>query len=314
VIAGPTGSGKSRLAVAVAQRLGGEVVGCDALQVYRGFDAATAKPSVEDRRAVRHWLVDVADPRTDYSLARFIEDADRAIADISGRGLVPVIAGGTGMYLRGLLKGIVPAPARDAALRDRLRGLVARYGSKRLHRFLRRVDAASAARVPPEDTQRIVRALELALASDTTWSAALSRHGTWEEAGDRYAALKVGIDLDRELLSARLSRRVDAFFSAGLLDEVRSLLAQGVPPTANAFKGIGYRQALRALDGPSDPVRLREEIVVATRQYAKRQRTWFRKEPGMTWLDGGADVDALTAHVAAMWTAAGVSGGAGSPC
>jgi tRNA dimethylallyltransferase len=298
----------------VARRLGGEIVGCDALQVYRGFDAATAKPSSADRRAIRHWLIDVADPREDYSLARFIVDADRAIADIAGRGLVPVIAGGTGMYLRGLLKGIVPASPRDPGLRARLHRLVTRHGAKRLHRFLRRVDAASADRVPPEDTQRVVRALELALASDSTWSASLARHGTWERENERYRALKFGVDLDRDLLSARLSRRVDGFFAAGLRDEVTRLLAQGVPPAANAFKAIGYRQVLRALDTPAEPERLREEIVVATRQYAKRQRTWFRKEPGMIWLDGAMDLDALTGKIAAMWTASGTAGNAGSPC
>ena len=218
------------------------------------------------------------------------------------------------MYLRGLLKGIVPAPPRDAGLRARLRGLVARHGAQRVHRFLRRVDAESAQRVPPEDTQRVVRALELALASDSTWSASLARHGTWEQAPERYRAVKVGVDLDRDLLSARLSRRVDAFFAAGLPDEVKRLLAQGVRPTANAFKGIGYRQVLRAIDTPGDPGRLREEVVVATRQYAKRQRTWFRKEPGMTWLDGAADLDGLTDRVAAMWTASDAAGDAGSPC
>ncbi len=290
------------------------MVGCDALQVYRGLDAATAKPSAKDRERVPHWLLDIADPRRDYSLAEYVRDADAAIAAILARGSVPVVVGGAGMYLRGLLKGIVAAPARDEALRARLNAQIARFGARRVHRLLATLDPATAQRVPPEDGQRIVRAIELALVSGETWSATLARSGTWSGGQERYRALKVGLDLDREALASRLAARVGTFFDADLPGEVERLLALGVPESANAFKGIGYREILRARSEGRDPAAMREAIVVATRQYAKRQRTWFRKEPGVVWLDASLGIDALVATVVGAWNAARAQEGAGSAC
>ena len=290
------------------------MVGCDALQVYRGLDAATAKPSAKDRERVPHWLLDIADPRRDYSLAEYVRDADAAIAAILARGSVPVVVGGAGMYLRGLLKGIVAAPARDEALRARLNAQIARFGARRVHRLLATLDPATAQRVPPEDGQRIVRAIELALVSGETWSATLARSGTWSGGQERYRALKFGLDLDREALNSRLAARVGTFFDADLPGEVERLLALGVPESANAFKGIGYREILRARSEGRDPAAMREAIVVATRQYAKRQRTWFRKEPGVVWLDASLGIDALVATVVGAWNAARAQEGAGSAC
>ncbi len=290
------------------------MVGCDALQVYRGLDAATAKPSAKDRERVPHWLLDIADPRRDYSLAEYVRDADAAIAAILARGSVPVVVGGAGMYLRGLLKGIVVAPARDEALRARLNAQIARFGARRVHRLLATLDPATAQRVPPEDGQRIVRALELALVSGETWSATLARSGTWSGGQERYRALKFGLDLDREALTSRLAARVGTFFDADLPGEVERLLALGVPESANAFKGIGYREILRARSEGRDPAGMREAIVVATRQYAKRQRTWFRKEPGVVWLDASLGIDTLVATVVGAWKAARAQEGAGSAC
>ena len=290
------------------------MVGCDALQVYRGLDAATAKPSAKDRERVPHWLLDIADPRRDYSLAEYVRDADAAIAAILARGSVPVVVGGAGMYLRGLLKGIVAAPARDEALRARLNAQIARFGARRVHRLLATLDPATAQRVPPEDGQRIVRALELALVSGETWSATLARSGTWSGGQERYRALKFGLDLDREALASRLAARVGTFFDADLPGEVERLLALGVPESANAFKGIGYREILRARSEGRDPAAMREAIIVATRQYAKRQRTWFRKEPGVVWLDASVGIDALVATVVGAWKAARAQEGAGSAC
>jgi len=275
---------------------------------------ATGKPSAEDRSRVRHWLIDVADPRRDYSLAAYVREADTAIADIASRGAVPVVVGGTGMYLRGLLKGVVAAPARDEALRARLSGLAARFGAVRLHRLLAHIDPESAARVRPEDAQRIVRALELAQPAGESWSARLSRSGTWALPGERYRALKFGLDLERELLADRLARRADGFLAAGLVGEVERLLDEGVPAAANAFKGIGYREVLKARSEGRDPGGTREAIVIATRQYAKRQRTWFRKEPGLTWLDGALPIEALASRIAASWTAFVRSGSDAAPC
>jgi tRNA dimethylallyltransferase len=302
VLVGPTGTGKSRIAASLAESIGGEIVGCDALQVYRGLDAATAKPTAADRSRVPHWVIDVADPRRDYSLADYVHDADAAIAAIARQGRVPVVVGGSGMYLRGLLKGLVDAPPRDEVLRRRLTGLARRFGSARLWRLLRRRDPGSAARVPPGDAQRIVRALELALSAGPTWSERLLRDGTWSKPGERYRALKFGLDLGREALAARLTDRVAAFFAAGLLGETSALLAAGVPPGANAFKAIGYREVVHALTAGEDPSpRLQETIVAATRRYARRQRTWFRTEPGVTWLDADESQDALVTRMADAW-------------
>jgi tRNA dimethylallyltransferase len=314
VLLGPTGTGKSRLAVLVAERIGGEIIGCDALQVYRGFDAATAKPSADERARIPHWLVDVADPRRDYSLADYVREADAAIAAVRSRGGAPVVVGGTGMYLRGLLKGVVAAPARDDVLRVRLRALAARFGPARLHRWLERRDPSSAARVQPSDTQRIVRALELAVVSGPTWSDRLAIGGTWSRPDERYASVKFGLDLDRVSHRERVAARVDRFFASGLVAEVDRLLDQGVPEAANAFKAIGYREVLRARLGGRDPRAEREAIVLATRRYAKRQRTWFRREPGVVWLDASRDPGELAATIAAAWMRARAPEDGGTPC
>jgi tRNA dimethylallyltransferase len=259
-------------------------------------------------------LVDCVDPRRDYSLADYVRDADEAIAGILARGRVPVIAGGTGMYLRGLLKGIVALPPRSEAIRTRLRARLTRWGAPRLHRILARLDPASASRLPSGDGQRIVRALELALLEGETWSARLAAAGTWSRPEERYRALKFGLDLPRDVLAERLSARVKAFFDADLPGEVDRLLASGVPKSANAFKGIGYREMLRAKAEGTDPARERDAIVVATRQYAKRQRTWFRGEPGVIWLDASIGTDALAERVVAAWNALPDRGGVNSPC
>ena len=284
------------------------------MQVYRGFDAATAKPTAAERRGLPHFLLDVADPRHDYSLAEYVTEADAAIAAIVARGAVPIVVGGTGMYLRGLLKGVVPAPPRDLVLRDRLRRMAGRFGAARLHRLLARLDRESAARLSPGDTQRVVRALELACAPGPTWSQRLLGGGTWSRPGERYRALKLGLDLDRAAHRHRLADRVDGFFAAGLVDEVDRLLAGGVPPGANAFKAIGYREVLRARAEGRDPRAERDAIVAATLRLAKRQRTWFRKEPDVSWLDAGEREELLVERAHRAWTAFASPGGAVSLC
>ncbi|HEX4823107.1 MAG TPA: tRNA (adenosine(37)-N6)-dimethylallyltransferase MiaA [Candidatus Polarisedimenticolaceae bacterium] len=300
VLLGPTGTGKSRVAVEVAEALGGEIVGCDALQIYRGLDAATGKPTDDERHRVPHALVGTVDPRHDYSLAEYVRDADAAVAAIAARGRVPIVVGGTGLYLRGLLKGVVPAPGRDAARRDRLRRLLARFGAARLHGALAARDPGSAARIAPADTQRLLRALELA-GPGPIWSDRIAAAGTWSTPGERYDALKIGLTLDRDLLAARLTARVDRFLESGLEEEVAHLLAAGVPESANAFKAIGYREALRARSLGLDLGTERDAIVTATRRYAKRQRTWFRREPGVVWMDASGDPDALAGEIVASW-------------
>jgi tRNA dimethylallyltransferase len=287
--------------VAVSQAIDGEIVGCDALQVYRRFDIATAKPTAEERAAAPYHLVDWVDPDVDYTLADYVQDADRAIAGIRSRGRVPVVAGGTGMYLRGLLKGVVPAPARSPELRRRLAAMTARFGPARMHRWLSGLDPASAARLPAADVQRILRALEIALTGTRSWSSALDREGTWGAAGERYPSLKIGLHMEREALVRRIERRVDRFFDAGLVPEVRDLLDGGVRQDANAFKAIGYREVLAALVRGGSLDSAREEVKKNTRRYSKRQRTWFRKEPGMHWLDCSLGVETMSAEVLRLW-------------
>ena len=285
----------------LAERLGGEIVGCDALQVYTGLDAATGKPSSDLRRRVPHHLVDVADPRRDFNLADYVRAAEEAIRGVAARGRVPIVAGGTGMYLRGLLRGVVDSPARDDALRERLRTIAARRGPGRLHRWLGRLDPASAARVAPADTQRVVRAVELALAGGGTWSERLLREGTWSSGRERYPSLKVGLDMDRAALAERLAERVDRFFDAGLVAEIRSLLAAGVPESANALKAIGYREVVAALRAGEDAETARDTVKTSTRRYAKRQRTWFRGEPGIVWLDAADGPERLASRIGGLW-------------
>jgi tRNA dimethylallyltransferase len=301
VLLGPTGTGKSALALELADRLDGEIVGCDALQAYREFDVATDKPSPECRRRVPHHLVDFRDPRSDFSVADYVREADRAIGDIAARRRLPLVVGGAGMYLRGLLRGIVEAPGRDPELRRRLRAMASRRGLPRLHRWLRRLDPQSASRIAAEDGQRIVRALELALKGELTWSERLLAHGTWDADRDRYRALKIGLDLDRERLRRRIDGRVERFFERGLVDEVHKLLQGGVPEHANAFKAIGYREVLHAIERGTPPEQTLEEVQRNTRRYAKRQRTWFRKEPRVVWLDAAQERSALVERVVELW-------------
>ncbi len=300
MVLGPTGTGKTELAVRVAERIGGEIVGCDALQVYREVTVGTAKPAAEQRRRVPHHLVDVADPRTPFTLGHYVALAEAAVAEIGARGKVPVVVGGTGMYLRGLLRGIVPSPPADPILRERLKRMAARFGSARLHRWLRGLDPPSAARLPAGDAQRVTRALEGALAG-APWSRALREEGTWASGAERYPSVKIGLDRERKAHGLALDARVEAFFAAGLMDEVRALLASGVPPTANALKAIGYRQIVAGLGQGTALPEIVAEVKQATRRYAKRQRTWFRKEPGVTWLDAGEPAHALAERIADLW-------------
>lgn len=304
VIVGPTGTGKSELALHVAEELGGEIVGCDSLQLYREFDIGTAKPSKEDRARVPHHLVDRLDPRHDGTLAEYVGLAERAILEIQGRGRVPLVVGGTGLYLRGLLRGILSAPSRNPELRERLRNMAQRHGPERLHRWLQSVDPASAMRVGPADAQRIVRGLELALTSGSTWGERLRQEGTWDRVDERFANLKFALDMPREELRSRLHARVDRFFDAGLVDEVRRLM-KTIPREASAFKAIGYREVVECLEAGKDPDEARERVKRNTRRYARRQRSWFRGEPGVQWLDASERCELLVHRIVNLWRGAG---------
>lgn len=280
VVLGPTASGKSKIALRLAEDLGGEIVGCDSMQVYRGFDAGTAKPSLEERRMVPHHLLDVADPGQDFNLGDYVRQAESAVNGILTSGRTPVIAGGTGLYLQGLLRGIFEGPRRDEALRAQLVDLERRRPGI-LHRFLRRVDPGSALRLPPRDLQRIVRALEVYVSTGRSLSEAFALQGAET---DRWPAVKIGLMLPRPLHWKRIAERVDQFFEAGWEREVRGLLEAGLPESANAWKALGYRHVARLVRGETTRAEARETIVRETRQYAKRQMTWFRREPGVVWF------------------------------
>jgi tRNA dimethylallyltransferase len=298
VIAGPTGVGKSDLALALAERFGGEVVGADSMQVYRGLDAGTAKPSAEARRRVPHHLIDHRDPGRDYSAGDYVRDADAAIASISARGRLPVVAGGTGLYLRALLRGLVEAPRRDAGLRARLDRIAERRGPAALHRLLARRDPLAAARIGPRDRQRLVRAVEVALAGGQGLGALIDAH---RFAHERYAAVRVGVDMDDALLRPRLERRVSGMLEGRrLVREVEALLESGVRLEANSLRALGYREVMAWRRGEIDEEEIAGLTLRRTHQYVKRQRTWFRREPGFRWFRLGAEplaeLQAISAH------------------
>lgn len=285
VIVGPTGSGKSELALRIALELGGEIVNCDSLQVYRGFDIGTAKIPAAERRGIPHHLIDAIDPVQLFTAGDYARLAEAALREIAGRGRIPVLAGGTGFYLRALLDGLFPGPSRDETLRARLeRREGRREGS--LHRILKRLDPAAAARIHRNDKNKTMRALEVRLIEGRTLTSLFER-GRAPLAG--FGPIKLGLDPPRELLYARLNARATAIFERGLVDEVRRLLAAGVARGVKPLESLGYKQALQVVEGSLTIEQALESTQLETRRYAKRQTTWFRKEPGMHWLSGFGD-------------------------
>ncbi|KAB2952416.1 MAG: tRNA (adenosine(37)-N6)-dimethylallyltransferase MiaA [Thermoanaerobaculia bacterium] len=282
-LVGPTAVGKSALALAVAERSGGEIVNADALQVYRGLDIGTAKPTPEERARVPHHLVDVLDPGERYSAGRFAELAREALAGIAARGRPALVVGGSGLYLRALLGGIAPMPPVDPAVRARLLERHRHEGLAPLRAELERIDPVTAARLAPRDAQRTLRALEVALSSGRPLSAWLASAPFSREAVP--GVIRVGLTLPRAVLYDQVAARVGSMVARGWLDEVRALLASGVGPEAPAFQAIGYSQWVRHLAGEYELEEATRRIVLATRRYAKRQETWFRREPGIEWHD-----------------------------
>jgi tRNA dimethylallyltransferase len=281
-ILGPTASGKSALALTLAERLGGEIVSCDSTAVYRGFDIGTDKVPAGEQRGIPHHLVDVADPTEGYTAARYGRDAAAAIQDILRRGRVPIIVGGTGFYYRALTRGLFPGPGRDEALRSRLRAAAERHGVEWLWRMVRRVDPGSALRIQPRDRVRLIRALEVYFLTGRN----LTSHFAETRAPLSVPIAAVALRLPAALTAERVARRVDQQFARGLMDEVRGLLARGVPSSAHPFSGLVYREALELLHGVRDEPATRALIVQENRRYAKRQLIWFRKEPNLQWFDG----------------------------
>ena len=290
-IVGPTAAGKSDLSLRLAEAVPCEIVSCDSLQVYRGFDVGSAKPPLAARRRVPHHLIDVADPAQDFSAARYAQLARAALRDIQERGRLPLVVGGAGLYLRALLEGLFEGPGRDPELRRRLEALAGRRGDLRLHRLLGRIDPVAAGRIHPRDRLRVVRAIEVFRATGRT----LSEQQRSAAAPPLQACL-IGLAPERGELRRRVLARTRAMLDGGLLEEVRGLLARGDPAELRPLRAIGYRQALAVLDGRLSLEDAERDIVTDTMRYAKRQMTWFRHQvPGVRWhaTAGGALADAL---------------------
>ena len=293
VILGPTASGKSALAVCVAQQFAGEVVACDSTQVYRGFDIGTAKPTPAEQGGIPHHLMDLAEPADLFTAGEYRRCALVLLVDLSRRGRLPILTAGTGLYLRALLEGLADAPERSEELRARLVAIAARRGHAHLHRLLRRLDPPSAARISPNDTQKLVRALEVCLIAGRPLTEV---HHAGREPLRGYLPIKIGLHPRRELLHERIGHRVHGMLDRGWLAEVAALMERGTPASAKAFEFIGYRELRGHLQGHKRLEEAVQAIIVATRQYAKRQMTWFRKEPGVTWFSGfGDDPENVTA-------------------
>jgi tRNA dimethylallyltransferase len=280
VIAGPTGVGKTATAVALAARVPLEVISADSRQVYRGMDLATGKPTPAERQAAPHHLIDVVDPDDRYHAARFRTEAQALVTAIHERGRLPLVVGGTGFYIRALLRGLDPAPPADPEFRRELVGLAAREGPAALHARLRREAPVLARRLHPNDAVRIVRALERLRAPGAD-----GEQVRWTQPGSDYDAVYIGLTMERAALRHRLAARAAAMVAAGLADEVRGLLARGYDPTLPAMLGIGYREFVQVVQGTlaqEEALRLMQRD---TMRYAKRQWTWFAREPGVQWLD-----------------------------
>lgn len=292
-IVGATATGKSALALTLAEELPGEIVNADALQVYRGFDIGTAKPGPAERARVPHHLIDILDPWERWSAGEFARRARQAIGEIRGRGRTPVVVGGSGLYLRALFEGISPVPPGDPEVRSELRDRLAREGLEPLAAELARVDPETAERLAAGDTQRVLRALEVVRVSGRPLSSWIAEQpfGT-----QRIAVLRLGLTLPRVLLYDRIAERVVRMVEDGWVDEVARLLARGLDPGLPAFQAIGYRQIVRHLEAEWSLDDAVADTVKATRRFAKRQETWFRREPDVIWFSA-QNLDRRISHI-----------------
>lgn len=293
-VLGPTAAGKSALAIRLAKELDGEIVNFDSVQIYRGFDIGSAKTPAEEREGVPHHLLDVRQPEEAFSAGDYSRLGRATVKEIARRGKTPILAGGTGFYLRALLEGLFEGPSRDERLRRRLARSAWRRGEDYLHRLLARLDPESAARIHAKDAPKLVRALEVRLIEGRPLAGVL-RRGLAPLEG--FQTAKLFLDPPREALYERIERRARAMFEAGLIEEVRGLLAAGAPRDAWAFGALGYRQALAVVDGAMSRTEAVEDTARATRNYAKRQLTWFRnQEPNAIRLAGFGDEPEIQAQ------------------
>lgn len=276
------------MGIALAKTLGGEIISCDSVQLYRGFNVGSAKTPDAEREGVAHHLLDVLSPKDKATAGDYARMARQSIAEASRRGRLPILVGGTGLYLKATLRGLFSGPERDEALRARLEQIAAERGTERLHKILTRMDPDSAARIHANDRPKLIRAIEVCLVSRRPFSEVLEEDT--EEPLEGYRITQIGLAPPREALYEKIDRRTKQMFVEGILDEVRSLLAVGVPETAWPFGAVGYKQALAAVRGDVDEGEAAQAAAQATRRYAKRQMTWFRQqEPETVWLEGFGD-------------------------
>lgn len=305
-IVGPTASGKSALGVWLAERFGGEVVACDSTQLYRGFDVGTAKPRVEERRGVPHHLIDVLDPGEAATAGGYREGALAVLQDLRQRKRLPILTVGTGLYLRALLEGLADIPQRSEKLRVRLRNAADEHPPGYLHRILRRLDSQAATKIAATDEQKLIRAIEVCLLARKPISEV---HRAGRKPLEGWRVLKIGLAPPREKLYQRIHDRTASMLEQGWMQEVKDLLKSGLSENAKPFDFIGYRELRAVLRNELPLQQAREAIQQATRRYAKRQFTWFRKEAGVQWLSGFGDDPELQAGVFEFLHSQGVEGG-----
>ena len=286
VILGPTASGKSSLAIRLAQQLDGEILVCDSTQVYRHFDIGTAKVPLAERHGIAHRLIDLVEPNEIFTAGEYRRQALLALTEVSQRGKLPILTAGTGLYLRALLEGLADAPERSEELRARLRAKAQLHGADYLHRTLARLDPENARRIGPRDTQKVIRAIEMRILAGKPVG---EIHRAGRNSLEGYHVQKIGLSPPRAALYARIEARTRTMIHDGWLDEVRKLSSSGVPPDAKPFQFIGYPELLAHLAGRLTMEAATKKIQLATRQFAKRQLTWFRKEPSVHWLPGFGD-------------------------
>ncbi len=293
VICGPTASGKSDLALRLAHRLDGEIINADSMQIYRGMDIGTAKPSPDQQNGIPHHLLNIVEPDRPFSAADFADAADAAICDIHTRGKRTVVVGGTGLYIRSLLKGLVDSPAGTEEIRRELHAEAAQHGNEAMLEELRRVDPELAERMHPNNLIRIIRALEVYRQTGIPLSRYQQEHGFSRQ---RYRSLQIGIDVERPLLYSRIDQRVDRMIAEGLQQEVQTLLDHGYSPDLKALRAIGYKEMTAFLTGEHDFNEAIRLIKRNTRHYAKRQLTWFKADQDILWLEYPAKFDTILKH------------------
>jgi tRNA dimethylallyltransferase len=285
VVLGPTASGKTALSLALAERFHGEIVNCDSVAMYREFDIGTAKPTPSERARAPHHLLDCVAPTSAITAGEYARQARQVLEEIKARGNLPILVGGTGLYLRALLEGLFPGPQRSEELRERLRERAAARGSKYLHRILRRLDRAAAEKIHSNDTPKLIRAIEVCLASREKMTELWQRG---REPLRGFRILRLGLDPDRQALYERINRRALQMFEAGLVEETQRLLEKH-GDTAISLSSLGYKEAVQFLRGEVTREQALQAAQQAHRNYAKRQMTWFRREPDVLWLRGFGD-------------------------